>query len=89
MKRFVDRVGIRRQCRLALGVTMAQGDSLSNCHIDRNPRWAAATLRRFSLRRGVSKSGNRKGPTTGIELAWLWLRHQPDGDLSVASKADV
>src|SRR5882762_10983839 len=26
---------------------------------------------------GISKAGNRKGRTTGIELAWLWLRYQP------------
>ena len=32
---------------------------------------------------GISKAGNRKGRTTGIELAWLWLRYQPDSDLSV------
>ena len=30
---------------------------------------------------GISKAGNRKGRTTGIELAWLWLR--PDSDLSI------
>jgi len=32
---------------------------------------------------GISKAGNRKGRTTGIELAWLWLRYQPDSDLSI------
>src|ERR1700675_4084807 len=32
---------------------------------------------------GISKAGNSKGRTTGIELAWLWLRYQPDSDLSV------
>jgi transposase len=32
---------------------------------------------------GISKAGNRKGRATGIELAWLWLRYQPDSDLSV------
>ena len=31
---------------------------------------------------GISKAGNRKGRTTGIELAWLWLRYQPGSDLS-------
>ena len=30
----------------------------------------------------ISKAGNRKGRTTGIELAWLWLRYQPGTDLS-------
>jgi transposase len=27
---------------------------------------------------GVSKSGNPRLRTTLIQLAWLWLRHQPD-----------
>jgi transposase len=38
---------------------------------------------------GISKAGNRKGRTTGIELAWLWLRYQPDSDLSVWFRARV
>ena len=32
---------------------------------------------------GISKAGNAKARTVMIELAWLWLRHQPDSDLSV------
>jgi transposase len=31
---------------------------------------------------GVSKSGNRRVRTMLIELAWLWLRHQPESGLS-------
>jgi transposase len=31
---------------------------------------------------GISKAGNHRARTTAIELAWLWLRHQPDSDLS-------
>jgi transposase len=31
---------------------------------------------------GISKSGNPRLRTTAIELAWLWLRHQPDTTLS-------
>jgi transposase len=38
---------------------------------------------------GISKAGNRKGRTTGIELAWLWLRYQPDSDLSIWFRACV
>src|SRR6476659_8771184 len=38
---------------------------------------------------GLSKAGNRKGRTTGIELAWLWLRYQPDSDLSIWFRARV
>ena len=32
---------------------------------------------------GISKAGNAKARTVMIELAWLWLRHQPDSPLSV------
>ena len=38
---------------------------------------------------GISKAGNSKGRTTGIELAWLWLRYQPESDLSVWFRARV
>src|ERR1700704_2777339 len=38
---------------------------------------------------GISKAGNRKGRTAGIELAWLWLRYQPGSDLSVWVQARV
>jgi transposase len=31
---------------------------------------------------GISKSGNRRARVIAIELAWLWLRHQPDSALS-------
>jgi transposase len=31
---------------------------------------------------GISKVGNRRARTIAIELAWLWLRHQPDSELS-------
>jgi transposase len=32
---------------------------------------------------GVSKSGNPRLRTTMIQLAWLWLRHQPKSELSL------
>src|SRR6516164_6015279 len=32
---------------------------------------------------GISKAGNAKARTVMIELAWVWLRHQPDSPLSV------
>jgi transposase len=38
---------------------------------------------------GISKAGNGKGRTTGIELAWLWLRYQPDSELSAWFRARV
>jgi transposase len=31
---------------------------------------------------GITKAGNPKARTTMIELAWMWLRHQPDSTLS-------
>lgn len=32
---------------------------------------------------GVSKAGNPRLRTTMIQLAWLWLRHQPASALSL------
>lgn len=32
---------------------------------------------------GISKAGNRRARTTAIEMAWLWLRHQPNSALAV------
>jgi transposase len=31
---------------------------------------------------GISKAGNHRARKLAIELAWLWLRHQPDSELS-------
>jgi len=31
---------------------------------------------------GISKAGNRRARKLAIELSWLWLRHQPDSELS-------
>jgi transposase len=31
---------------------------------------------------GISKAGNPRARAKAIELAWLWLRHQPDSALS-------
>jgi transposase len=32
---------------------------------------------------GITKAGNAKARTTMIELAWMWLRHQPESSLSI------
>jgi transposase len=32
--------------------------------------------------RGISKAGNRRVRWTMVELAWMWLRHQPNSALS-------
>ena len=31
---------------------------------------------------GVSKAGNKRLRTTMIQVAWLWLRHQPHSELT-------
>ena len=31
---------------------------------------------------GISKAGNPRARLNAIELAWLWLRHQPDSELT-------
>jgi transposase len=32
---------------------------------------------------GISKAGNRRAREVAVELAWLWLRHQPNSTLSL------
>jgi transposase len=41
--------------------------------------WRSGSIDR---EQGVSKAGNPRLRTTMIQLAWLWLRHQPDSTLS-------
>jgi transposase len=41
--------------------------------------WLSGRIRR---EQGISKAGNPRLRTAMIELAWLWLRHQPDSALS-------
>jgi transposase len=41
--------------------------------------WKSGSL---SHEQGVSKAGNPRLRTTMIQLAWLWLRHQPESALS-------
>jgi transposase len=41
--------------------------------------WRSGTVDR---EQGVGKSGNPRLRTTMLQLAWLWLRHQPDSALS-------
>jgi transposase len=38
---------------------------------------------------GISKAGNRRVRHVAVELAWLWLRHQPKSALSRAYEARV
>jgi transposase len=37
---------------------------------------------RTNREQGISKAGNPRARAKAIELAWLWLRHQPDSALS-------
>jgi transposase len=41
--------------------------------------WKSGSIDR---EQGVSKAGNPRLRTTMIQLAWLWLRHQPQSELS-------
>jgi len=41
--------------------------------------WQSGSVER---EQGVGKSGNPRLRTTMLQLAWLWLRHQPDSALS-------
>jgi transposase len=41
--------------------------------------WASGGTRR---EQGIGKAGNARVRAAMIELAWLWLRHQPDSALS-------
>lgn len=36
-----------------------------------------------SREQGINKAGNRPVRTMAIEIAWCWLRHQPDSELSL------
>ena len=49
------------------------------------PRGAAGRYRE----QGISKAGNRRLRHIMIELAWLWVRHQPDSALSRWFRARV
>jgi transposase len=42
--------------------------------------WQSGSVNR---EQGISQSGNPRLRTTMIQLAWLWLRHQPDSALTL------
>ena len=46
--------------------------------------WQSGNVNR---EQGVSKAGNPRLRATMIELAWLWLRHQPNSALTSCSKS--
>jgi len=50
----------------------------SYCGLTPSPWKSGSTDRE----QGISKAGNRRARHKAIELAWLWLRHQPDSALS-------
>jgi Transposase IS116/IS110/IS902 family len=61
-----------------------------NANDEAGGRFVFDTVRRGAIasaieahEQGVSKAGNRRLRTTMIQLAWLWLRHQPTSALSV------
>jgi transposase len=48
--------------------------------------WQSGSIDR---EQGVSKAGNKRLRATSVELAWLWLRHQPDTALTLWFKERV
>ena len=48
--------------------------------------WQSGSVRH---EQGVSKAGNPRLRTTMVQLAWLWLRHQPTSELSLWFKDRV
>ncbi|MBV8922642.1 IS110 family transposase [Bradyrhizobium sp.] len=50
----------------------------SYCGLTPSPWKSGSTDRE----QGISKAGNRRARHKAIELAWLWLRHQPESALS-------
>ena len=42
--------------------------------------WSSGAVHRDQ---GIEKSGNPRARRTAIELAWLWLRHQPGSGLAL------
>jgi len=50
----------------------------SYCGLTPSP-WKSGSIDR---EQGISKAGNHRARLKAIELAWLWLRHQPDSALS-------
>ena len=50
----------------------------SYCGLTPSP-WKSGGIDR---EQGISKAGNHRARLKAIELAWLWLRHQPDSALS-------
>jgi transposase len=48
--------------------------------------WQSGAVRRDQ---GIAKSGNPRARRTAIELAWLWLRHQPGSALDALGSTSV
>jgi len=48
--------------------------------------WQSGSIARDQ---GISKAGNRRARHAAVELAWLWLRHQPESALARWYKARV
>jgi transposase len=48
------------------------------CGLTSSPYNSGAMIRD----QGISRAGNRRARSTAVELAWLWLRYQPESRLS-------
>src|SRR5580658_5740359 len=80
----------RHQSRCSRGSRLS-GRRLLPCSILKVSTGTTAIGARWQIDReqGISKAGNRRLRTTLIELAWLWVRHQPDSALSRWFRARV
>ncbi len=58
----------------------------SDAKLPRQTAWQSGKVDR---EQGVSKAGNPRLRTTLIQLAWLWLRHQPQSALALWFKERV
>ncbi|MGZ8995529.1 MAG: transposase, partial [Rhodospirillales bacterium] len=47
------------------------------CGLTSSPYNSGAMIRD----QGISRAGNRRARSTAVELAWLWLRYQPESRL--------
>jgi transposase len=48
------------------------------CGLTSSPYNSGAMIRD----QGISRAGNRRARSTAVELAWLWLRYQPESRLA-------
>jgi len=87
---FLDLAMVELALRLAPGLKVRDGREkwiLREAYAGLVPTpWRSGTIDR---EQGISKAGNRRLRHIMIELAWLWVRHQPDSALTAWFRARV